>query len=489
MHIFNFIIDDSILYHNKNSLNIGVFVQTNNLKIYKKKIEQIIRSFQEKEPKLLTSAKYLSQSKAVYKRDQSQSEFDFIVKELANLKNQAQEVFYDNLNLLNDKITQVTSFLYDNKETLAYENLYSVVEEFCSWFKLVLARKLDISEKLGKLDGQPLRAIVNFKETSFETSFTKYYLNLEHFSEMMHYMLQRELKEVLVDKYYEIERKHFELKNNPDFNKETATVKNFINLTEQILYNYSLLEEFDLIFLKAQVNYGNIKNTCESIIKENYLLAEKFNRVYSILTEYANSSKIPDRDNWIKTIFVKTISFAHEFKVEQFFSFKESDFNKMFEFLSNKEVNYTFNKMLFSNLEILEPQIAEKIKYSILVELKKNENIENCSFKENYLIRKAKKNVFENNQYYSHVLFIYEFMPNLAINVKNKYTVSAGFDKVLLDSRILKFSGEVFSPFLKQTVKYDLFIDMLTYHINSANYIMGVASTDKINNFINKKSS
>jgi hypothetical protein len=123
-------------------------------------------------------------------------------------------------------------------------------------------------------------------------------------------------------------------------------------------------------------------------------------------------------------------------------------------------------------LELIEPDLAERIKKTIIQDFKTKEQYAVCDYAGSFLTRKAKKNVFDNNQFYSHELAIFAFIPSEVGQASNRFMRSSGYDKVFVNQYNVRHKIEVFSLLSGITLDCEVYLNFANYQINQNAYTL-----------------
>lgn len=466
MEMFNFIITDEMRGHGENKLNLGVEVKVHNIQTFRKQLISALELFFQQETKAIQSCNYLYKSSAHKQIRNIQNEGNELLALLTSIYNKSESAFYDDRQLFSEQFTELIAYIQEGMVSCDLDKIGTIFTTFSEWIKNALSRKIDMCDKLSQLSNRPLKAIVTFTETGYDTQFTKYHLNLEHFSELMHKMLKEEFNIQYMDNYYSLEKEHFMLMEKIK-NYEKNKIEDFLEAADKILQTQAKFDKLKRSFIVAQLNFKTIQDGIQNVIHNIYQISNKFEEMYSVFA----AQKTPNVS--VTQAFSKLIGIVYQLPIEKFLIRKEADFLRMYDFVKTtnfREMDLTVKRMLFCNLEKLEPELTERLKNKILTDFKTKENCTLFDSKGQYMIKKNDKGIFDRNCYYTHNLLVYEFIPKKVEYVKNKYTLASGYDKILMDKRTLRFSGKVYSTFLNREICYDIFVELLSYNINLSNH-------------------
>jgi hypothetical protein len=239
----------------------------------------------------------------------------------------------------------------------------------------------------------------------------------------------------------------------------------------EIFDNYQKIESFNYIFLRAQVKYEAITTSIANLVKEQLLLSKKFKEIFQEMDNLFVQKKMHDKYN-IKIMFLFSLNIFYQMSLENFLNFETTSVPQIFlEAVKIKKMDVRKN-IILSNLEIIEPEIAERIKKNIILDLKNKEQYDLCDYSGSFLIRKAKKNVFDNNQFYSHELAVFAFMPEDVYQTSNRFMRSSGYDKVFLNQYNVRHKMEIFSLLSGINLNCDIYLNIANFQINQQSYTL-----------------
>lgn len=472
MQIFTFKVSDKIRTHGKSKINLEVIVVLNNVQTFKKQLIAAADIFNQKEDFAFRCCKYLSKANFHRQEAQIHIEANDLLEFINMIRNKTENAFYEDRATYCEKFSNLTNSIQVGIENTSFLSLEADFVKFTDWYKQSVARKIDMCEKLQSLNNKPLNAIIEFLADGYESTFTKYHLNLEHFSDLMHKILKVEFEEQHLNTYTELSKEHFELMDTI-MKFESVSLNDYLLASDRVMLNQAKMDKIHPEIIKAQRKGENILNNFQGVVGRIYKISQKFDELYQAL-----QLALPYQD--VRKPFIQIMGLTYKMTVKEFFLKKTidhiQDYIQLVRDNSSELQNVQIDKMLFSNLEKVEPIFSRKIKTKVLQSLREAEN---CSITENesqFMIKKNGKGVFDRNSFYTHTLIIYEFIPKLVNDVRNKYTTSAGYDKILIDSKTLRFYDQVFSVFMNKNISYDIFIQLNYYHINiSSHYHSKVA--------------
>lgn len=464
MEMFNFIITDDMRGHGENKLNLGVEVKVNNIQAFRKQLNSALELFLQQENKAIASCNYLYKASAHKQLQNIEVEATELLKLLNTIYNKTESAFYDDRQLFSEKFTSLLSYIQEGQISCDLDKIGTVFTDFSEWIKTALSRKIDMCDKLAQLANRPLKAIVTFSEKGYETQFTKYHLNLEHFADFMHKMLKEEFNLQYMNSYYELESEHFSLMEKIK-DAENIKIGDFLEAADKILQTQTKFDKLKRPFILAQINSKKIQDGIQGVIHQIYQISMKFEELYAAFS----SQKARN----VLELYIKIMGVIYKLPLKDFLSRKEADFLRFYDFVrttSFRDEDLLVKRLLFCNLEKIEPILAERLKNKILNDFRTKENCTVFDSKGQFMVKKNERGFFDRSCFYTHTLLVYEFIPKRVDLVKNKYTLASGYDKTLIDRKTLRFSGKVYSALLNREIDYDIFLELLSYNINLSNH-------------------
>lgn len=317
MDLFNFVISDKMRQHGQCTLNLEVLVKANNLASFKKDLVSALEIFIQKENEVFTLCRFLQKASFHRQTTQVEEAADKLLFLLNLIKKKSETVFYDDKASFASKFETLVSYLEDGKITFGLDKIGSMIEDFSTWLKDTLGKKVDMCEKMMQLDKKPLKALVRFIPGGFETHFTKYHLNLEHFSELMHKLLQAELTEQYVGPYQLLEQEHFALMETV---KESEVFKlkvdNFLSTADEVLVNNKKIDKIHKLMVQSQVRGEEIKENIKFVTNMIYQISKKFDEIHSFLV------KRKVAENELRENFAKMIGILSQVNIKEFLAKK-----------------------------------------------------------------------------------------------------------------------------------------------------------------------
>ena len=465
--IFNFIIADDLKLYKDHQINIEVALISNNIKYYVKELDKLIVLYKKLEMPLFKQASILNKGKFHKKEDRLSEAYGIIKKSFDGVMNKVVTLFPEHKESL---IKDYDKFLKDIDKTREnyYEGSSNIIERFYYVQLENLEKKYSMCEKLSKIEKKPLRAIVTFNKDSYDTHFTKYHLNLEEFSEQMHNILKAEFEVKYMAIYRALEKKHFNLLDNKKDNN-LITLKEFLNFTDEVMVNYAEMKKYPENFLKAQIDTYTINQDVEGMIDLYRQIEVKFEKLYSNLEKFLKET---NREAELNIIFIKALVMMYDLKLKDFILRDIDDTESVINFLHSKNgLENDLDYISLTNLMKIEPLLATKIFKNILVGIKYKGNFSILDNKGKFLLKKSERNLFDNNQFYSHQILFYEIVPNELNITSNRYMQNSGFDKVFVENGVLRFKDEVFSHILNKKIKYEFYLQTELFYVNVNNSV------------------
>lgn len=470
MDIFKFEISEKLRVYKKNSLNLEVTLKTSNFKAYLTELNTIILDMDKNQVEIFRIMNLFSKGKNYIKPEMASAEKNQLMISMNSLQKNFIQIHPEKKAYIIEKCRSILEELLQSINNHSYEQVFIKLNEFCTEITTRNQRKIDMCEKLKLLEDKVLKAICFFDEQGFHTHFTKYYLNLEHFSENLHEILSLEVENCLVKNYQELEKEHFDLFSRYTNGKD-LTLEELNVINEKIFDNYQKIESFNYIFLKAQIRHDQIRENIQVLVQEQQNISKKFKEIYAEMNYIFDKRNLYDKYN-IKTMFLFSLNLFYNMTLSEFFAFPSSGLPQIFLDSSKIKKNDIRKNILLSNLELIEPEIADRIKKTIIHDFKTKEQYDICDYAGSFLTRKAKKHVFDNNQYYSHELAIFAFIPSEVGQTLNRFMRSSGYDKVFVNQYNVRHKIEVFSLLSGITLDCEVYINFANYQINQNAYTL-----------------
>lgn len=452
-------INEKINQYNSRSISLLIKVKTNNFTKFFKKYKEYL---DENKYKINNYESLLS---VIHKLSENKRNKERLKKEVSLLKIIIEDIkngFKDNYiemfpefkkfyNIIEDGIDDILS---DNDFP---ENFDNDNREFIEWFCHITRRKLEMCERLKYIQDTPLKALVIFDDKGYETHFTKYHINLESYSDILHNLLKKEISEKYIDKYNSLEYYHFEKIKELT---EDLSIKNYFKISLDILRDHEeMVVDIKKQILNVQLRYEELSSNIDKIIDKTSFVNLKIINILKSLEVFKFKNKE----------LLKVISFIYQLPVKKFLSIKDDYFSskKILDFMLESNVEI-IEDIHLPVLEQLEPELASNVKNKILFIIKNKFGYETSNKDSSFLIKRNKYSIFDNNQYYSHEMMVYNFLPEtskLAFS-KNKYLNTAGYDKVFKEKNHLRIESEVYSSIFQKKIKYYLIIEVNTFMVN-----------------------
>ena len=327
---------------------------------------------------------------------------------------------------------------------------------FLDWYRDKTKRKLEVCERLKKIEGTPLKALLIFDENSYETHFTKYHLNLESYSDILHGLLRLELEEKFILEYKKVENAMFQIISKID---ENSTLSHFFKMSSELMAHYEKMMRFPQQFLKVQFRFHSLEKEIKKIIKDHSEFSKK-------LSDIAKRVKLLGKE---KRNIIEIITLFNEFTIKRFHLFNPDDVSnsKIISFIEMKDISIE-DEVLLPVLEVIEPSLVNSIKNRIIKVLKAQGDYSKLNMNSQFLMRRSKRSIFENRQYYSHEMLTYQFLPETSeyIKMKNQYLNTAGYEKIFIEKKTLRIKSEVYSKTYDKKITYTVFIELDYYMLN-----------------------
>jgi hypothetical protein len=460
--IFQFNISDDLRSYKENKIYVEVSLLGNNVKYYISELEKLSVSFKKQETQIMRYADVLNKGK-FHRRvnlleenlDNLNIAFDIVIRVICNLLPESKEY------IIKEQVWLMKR-LKDSKNDF-YVGSLQLIEDFYRDLSEQIEAKLIMCQKLKLLENKTLKAIVTFHKEGFDTHFTKYHLNLEGFSDQLHEILQDELEIKYIKSYKALEHKHTTLIEEKEDNN-LITLKKFLSFSDEVMKNYSELKKYPSNFLKAQVNTVTIDSDIEGLIGVYSKIEEKFDEIYVRIKD-----KPKYKDN-VNLLYLRLMAMIYESNLADFINFNTESVDNLLEFVKDKEgVEKNLDYFSLSNLIRVEPIIGNKLMKNALAIIKQEGQYHIHNTKEKLMIKKTDKHFFDNNQFYSHEMTMYEMVPNSVSFKKNKYVQNSGYDKVLISEKINRVTDEVYSHILKKNIRYEFYIKVVSYYVNLNN--------------------
>lgn len=450
-------VDEKINTYGTNSVSLLIKVKANNFKKfhldYKKFLENNDKKIIIFERKLNDIDKALESGRMTKNVKNEISEMKVILDELHILILKNTPELREDFNKYFYEIEESFTLILKGEDK---PNIVSFILEFLEWYSYETKRKLEMCERLKKIENAPIRALISFDKEKYETHFTKYHLNLESYSDILHSLLKVELEDRYILYYKNLEKNHFEKKKMIESN-DMSVYERLMNIGE-LLTQYDQLKKIPLNFLKVQYNYEKIEKNIKDALEESFFINSRMIVFLSHFKKELNNKEL-----------VKLYSFLSLISVD---SFLKLNIEKLLqinivEFINKKEIE-SIEFMDLSVLELIEPTLVESIKNKLLNLLKKKYEFTNLNKGSCYFLKRNKNTIFDNHQYYSHSMISYAIFPDTfeKSKSKNKYLNTAGYDKVFVKDDFIRLNQEIFSRVYNKKIKYSLVIKLYSYMIN-----------------------
>ena len=469
--IFRFEIADKLKLHKDNQINIEVSIVANNLKYYAKELEKLIPLYKKIEAPLLKQANILNKGKFHKNKARLEESFSEVKMIFDKTNNLIFKLFPERKNLFYKDYIKFIEEIKESEENF-FENSQDKISNYYYKYLSIIEKKYTMCSKLSKLENKPLRAIVTFSRGDYYTHFTKYHLNLEEFSDEMHSILKTEFDRKYMKDYRDLEKKHFELLDNK-MDNNLMTVKDFLLFSDKVMSNYSKIKKYPENFLKAQMDTFTINQDIEQMIELYSKIEEKFDKIYTKLKE---SLKNNYEKKDINVLFIRCLVLMYEFKLKDFVLQNTENVAKMIDFLKEKEgIENEIDYISLTNFMRIEPSLADKVLKTVLGTIKDRKDFSKLDSDNQFLIKKATKNLFDNNQFYSHQIMFYSILPEEITIKSNKYMQNSGYDKVFVENNVLRYKDQVFSHLLNKKISYEFYIKTALYYVNVNNNLERIA--------------
>ena len=450
-------VDEKINTYGTNSVSLLIKVKTNNFKKFHLEYKKFLENNDKKnilfEKKLQSIAKALETGRLTKAVKNEISEMKVILDELQIMIRKNTPELREEFNKYFYEIEECFTMILKGEDR---PHVVSITIDFLEWYGYETKRKLDMCERLKKIENAPIRALITFDKDKYETHFTKYHLNLESYSDILHSLLKVELEDKYILYYQNLEKNHFEKKSLIESN-EISVYEKLMNIGE-LLTQYDQLKKIPLNFLKVQYNYKEIEKNIKEALEESFLINSQMIGFLNHFKTRLNNKQL-----------VKLYSFLSFISVD---SFLKVDIEKLLQmnivdFINKKEIK-TIEFMDLSVLEIIEPTLVDSIKNKLLNVLKSKYEFTSLNKGACYFLKRNKNSIFDNHQYYSHNMISYAFFPDTfeKSKSKNKYLNTAGYDKLFISDDFIRINQEIFSKVYNKKIKYSLVIKLYNYMIN-----------------------
>lgn len=460
--IFQFKVSDDLRTYKENQIYVDVSLLGNNINYYLRELDSFNVSMKKDEIVFFRKVDTLNLGRN-HKKIQLLEETSLdVLSDLKRIGGLCSELFPEHKIGLTDRINSINIFFENNKETF-YFGCMELIEPLYNDILNLLERKITMCQKLKQMENRTLKAIVTFFKDGYETHFTKYHLNLEEFSEQLHTVLRDELDTKFIAKYKELEEKHFSLMEEKEANN-TITLKTFLEFSDGIMQNLSEIKNFPEKLLKAQPNMISLNIDVEGLMSILSRIENKFDAIYTWIK--ANH----DAQIEVSELYLKSISVLYNYKLIDFINFDSSKAISFFEEIKFKKfINEKITYLSIGNLIRTEPEIGIQLVVNAIAELQKKGDFEMHSKNEKFMLKKAKRHFFDNNQYYTHEIMFYEIFPREVEFKKNKFIRSNSYDKVYMGENIHRVTSDVYSHLLKKIIKYEFYLKTVSYYVNPYN--------------------
>ena len=457
--LFYIEIDDKIANYDSKTASLKIRVKTSSFKEFHKEYSNFLKATYPKltlyENRVRELSKALKSNIVSNNIKREVSLLKIILEDLKNgFKKNCSEMYNDFIGYYQD-IDELFNTILNSKKVK--EDFTELNFEMLEWYHSRIRRKLEVCERLKTIEDVPWKVLVFFKEDSFETHFTKYHLNLESYSDILHGLIRVELEEKLIKPYNELEDEHFKLVENI---KNGTSFKEFLKYSSEIMSNYEKMFIFPSKFLRVQYRGEIVEKDINQMIDTHSMLTSKMKSIV------LNIKKVRDND---VSLILKAMNLFYEFPLENIEKFKPEDVtsDKILSFIETKEIRIE-DEILLPVLEIIEPRIANSIKLKIASILKLKGKYQKYNKSAQYFMKKNEFSIFENRYYYSHEMVSFNFLPEKHEDVakNNHYLNTAGYEKTFREKRVMRISSEVFSKVYDKKVKYTVFIELNHYMIN-----------------------
>lgn len=457
--IFNFEVADKINSYDSNTLAMFAKLKTNNFKQFDKKYTKFLDFIRPKMNNLSEQISKLGKGlnngvvtpSLLNHLDQLKHELDYTKTKMLHYCPEYETELVIIYNEINKAYLSI-----DDNQFLKSGEFTEILLDYIEWFSSKITKKAQMCERLKTLENQNLKVLVNFSEKGYETHFIKYHMNLENYSDILHQLLKLELEDKFVNKYNKLEQEHFELISQIN---ESMLVKDFITQSASIMQNYEEMYQLKEKFLKVQIKHNEIETNIKDILDKNRELSKKLTTMLSLVKKNKKSKKIT----------LKGMSLCYDLPLNKFFQLEDNNLIKdeIVEFLNKKDIKL-YNNLLLPVLELIEPESVREIKNRIISLMRKQQGYETINKKSQFMIKKNERNIFENSQYYSHTMILYQFYPKSIEEVKNqnKYITTSGYEKIFLNKKMIKISSKIYSKLLKKEVSFIGYLELHYYNLN-----------------------
>lgn len=456
--MFKFKVSNDLRNYKENQIYIDVSMIGNNIKFFLTELEKFNVLLKKAEPWFFQKIDFLNKGKMHQKKESLDSTYVEIMGQLNKITQICVNLFPESKKDIQGRLKQINDSLLAKKEDY-YEGCMILLESYYRDMTEIVEKKIQMCQKLKLIDSKTLKAIVTFFPNGYDTHFTKYHLNLEEFADQLHSVLKEELDQKFISKYRELEDKHFQLMENKEDNN-LITLKSFLEFSDAIMENYSEIKTFPEKFINAQVNKVSIGVDIDGLMNLYSRIENKFSDIYEGLQKVCNDD--------LEVMFLRVISIMYEIKLVDFINLNIAGMDKLFEVAKSKSgIENKINYVSLANLFRTEPNIAKQVMSNAINKINIDGEYSIHSPVDKFMIKKAKRNFFDNNQYYNHELLMYEIFPKEVEYKKNRYIQNSGYDKVFIGEKIHRIHETVYSHILRKTITYEFYIKTSSFYVNT----------------------
>lgn len=465
MDIFRFEIDTRVGNHGDSGISVYAALKIERFNEYYKILTEMSSLISQRDKAMLLTCKRLRGKSLSYDLPLINDLVQEVKDSLSYIKKVSESIGILDSKLLVKIKDVVDCNIVGGKEGVRLDNLYENLEEIVLYIEDLLSKTLEMFDKLKLLEGKPLRIIILFSEDGYETQFTKYHINLEHFGDKLHSILRDDFEKSLYLEFKKLEATFKSVArslDNPNIPVE-AWIKS-VNLGSKLVEK--MRQDYPEVFLKAQPYYSEMM-----LIFEAWM--SSLNKIYTQQVWIYNFSGKIYSDNYKKhkALYLRMIYLAHQYTLGDFLVLQVNDLKSILEDSFRVESGFIQEEYDIVNISLIDPELGEMIRKNIIKEVQNQMGYNNIVLSKGYMWKKAERGLFDNRQFYSHKICCYKFLDEDKF-IDNKFIKNQGTDAVKELESILQRRGEVYSKVLRKMIKYTCYLNVQTYYSNlNGNFI------------------
>lgn len=457
--LFSFdIVEDNLSQHGKNAVKLNILLSLENLNFYKQSLKLQWAELQEK-----ANLAYEKEKRIIaISKSNNQSILESEIIDLSIIINEIQDNLRQHVATLPKNVLETLENLniYLSHQGLEknFKDLHAFIFHFVDSVDFQFSRIEKLYDGIGKLEGRNLEAVVRFRSNSFTTNFTRYYLNLEEFGDILNAILAEEINNKFFRQYKKLENYFFQLAEYLNF-PEKIKVSQAIQMSQKLLNILDMLNKFKFPLLNAQRKYKTIISENIYSLDSLAFISNKYLEIFKILYQQTND----------KTHCLRAMSYFHELTLNSFLDLDDEQILRTIDFIKKFPPKMEINELLLPLIGFFDPGIEERIKKGLINQFKKDNDYKKLDYSQGYMIKKAPVQYFSNNKFYSHIVALFKFYENEEFQ-NNKYNAFSAVDKISLDEKLFSKKGKVFSKFFNKEIEYRTYYSVKINRINVTSY-------------------